>query len=146
MWFAFPQDFVGQQSSGVACYYALGGPREARQLMDDTALRRYLTRGLDSAVAAIPHRRRPLRVLRRGGLYEIQIHPHMALASLLAIGQLLCHAYKDGSMLYAFDCWADTAQDRKWRGDAVARPEVMATMLKARQPRPPSQRPGPPHG
>lgn len=56
-------------------------------------------------------------------------HPYMALASLLAIGQLLCHCYKDGTVLYAFDCWSDTAQDRKWRSDAVAQPAILASML-----------------
>ena len=55
--------------------------------------------------------------------------PYTSLAALLSIGQLLCRCYKDGSVLYACDCWADTAKDRLWRAEAQRDPRILALAM-----------------
>lgn len=55
--------------------------------------------------------------------------PYMSLASLLGIGQLLCLSQHDGSNAYARLVWGDTAKDRNWRDDALAKPSVLAACM-----------------
>ena len=55
--------------------------------------------------------------------------PYTSIAALLGIAQILCMSYKDGSVAYAMHVWADTAEMRKWRSDAVAEDSTLYRVM-----------------